>query len=48
MVNGGPTTTYSVPFVVDTIGSDNVSYWSTDNAGNVESQNMVNFTISNI
>ena len=45
MVNGGPTTTYSEPFVVDTVGPDNVTYWSTDNAGNVELQNRVNFTI---
>jgi uncharacterized protein YjdB len=48
MVNGGPTTTYSEPFVVDTVGPDNVTYWSTDIAGNVELQNMVNFTIVNI
>ena len=48
MVNGGATITYSAPFVVDTIGSDNVTYWSTDKAGNVEPQNMVNFTIGNI
>jgi len=31
MVNGGQTTTYTAPFVVDTIGQDNVTYWSTDN-----------------
>lgn len=48
MVNGGPTTTYSVPFVVDTVGPDNLTYWSTDNAGNVENPNMVNFTIEEI
>src|SRR4030067_40582 len=48
MVNGGPTTTYSAPFVVDTIGPDNITYWSTDNAGNVEPQNIVNFTIVEI
>ena len=46
-VNGGQTTTYTVPFVVDTIGQDNVTYWSTDNAGNIEIQKMVNFTIIN-
>jgi hypothetical protein len=46
MVNGGPTTTYSAPFVVDTLGPDNATYWSTDKAGNVEPQNIVNFTIS--
>ncbi len=45
MINGGTTTTYSAPFVVDTLGQDNLTYWSTDKAGNVESQNMVNFTI---
>src|SRR4030067_2268966 len=45
-VNGGQTTTYTVPFIiVDTIGQDNVTYWSTDNAGNIEPQKMVNFTI---
>jgi hypothetical protein len=48
MVNSGPTTTYSAPFVVDIVGQDNVTYWSTDKAGNVESQNMVNFTIVTI
>ena len=46
MVNGGPTTTYSAPFVVDTVGPDNVTYWSTDKAGNVEAQKMVNFTVT--
>src|SRR4030066_2517831 len=44
-VNGGQTATYTVPFVVDRIGQDNVTYWSTDNAGNIEPQKMVNFTI---
>jgi formate-dependent nitrite reductase cytochrome c552 subunit len=48
MVNGGPTAAYSAPFVVDTIGPDNLTYWSTDKAGNIESQNMVNFTIVKI
>jgi hypothetical protein len=48
IVNGGTTTTYSAPFDVDTIGQDNVTYWSTDKAGNVEPQNMVNFTIENV
>ena len=45
MVNGGPSATYSAPFVVNTAGQDNVTFWSTDKAGNVEPQNMVNFTI---
>ena len=48
MVNGGENTIYSAPFVVDTIGPNNITYWSTDKAGNVEPQNMVNFTIVNI
>jgi hypothetical protein len=48
MVNGGSTTTYSAPFIVDTVGPDNLTYWSTDKAGNVEPQNMVNFTIVKI
>jgi len=37
---------YTAPFVVDTIGPNNITYWSTDNVGNVEPQNMVNFTLS--
>jgi hypothetical protein len=45
-VNGGQTATYTMPFVVDTIGKDNVTYWSMDNAGNIEPQKMVNFTIT--
>ncbi|HMB44830.1 MAG TPA: hypothetical protein VKL21_03310 [Candidatus Methanoperedens sp.] len=45
-VNGGQTATYTAPFVVDTIGQDSVTYWSTDNAGNIEFQKMVNFIIT--
>ena len=45
-INGGQTTTYNVPFIVDILGQDSVTYWSTDNAGNIESQKMVNFTIT--
>jgi hypothetical protein len=45
-INGGPTTTYTVPFIVDTMGQDSVTYWSTDNAGNIEPQKIVNFTIT--
>ena len=45
MINGGLTAIYSAPFIVDTVGQDNLTYWSTDKAGNVEPQNMVNFTI---
>lgn len=46
IINGGSTTSYSVPFIVDTIGQNNVTYWSTDNAGNIETQKMVNFSIT--
>lgn len=45
MVNGGPTQTYTIPFMVGIEGPDNVTYWSTDNQGNVEPKKMVNFTI---
>lgn len=44
-VNGGATKTYTVPFKVDIVGDDNVTFWSTDKAGNIEPQNMINFTI---
>ncbi|PWB56797.1 MAG: hypothetical protein C3F06_00800 [Candidatus Methanoperedenaceae archaeon] len=47
-VNGGQTTTYTVPFIVDTIGRDSVAYWSTDNAGNIEPQKTVYFTITSV
>lgn len=46
-INGGPATTYAIPFVVNTNGQDNVTYWSTDNAGNIEVPKIVNFTIAN-
>jgi hypothetical protein len=44
-VNGGETSIYAEPFTVNTVGQDNVKYWSTDNAGNTESEKMVNFTV---
>ncbi|PWB54742.1 MAG: hypothetical protein C3F06_03845 [Candidatus Methanoperedenaceae archaeon] len=44
-VNGGLTFTYTKPFVVNSSGRNNVTYWSTDKAGNVEQQKTVNFTI---
>ncbi len=45
IVNGGPSITYTVPFVINSSGRNNVTYWSTDKAGNVEPQKTVNFTI---
>jgi hypothetical protein len=44
-INGGDTVTYAGPFTVDIVGQDNMTYWSVDNADNIESPNMVNFTI---
>lgn len=46
MVNGGEPVRYTAPFTVDIIGQDNITYWSIDNDGNVETQKMVNFTIA--
>ena len=45
IVNGGLSFTYTVPFVVNSSGRNNVTFWSTDKAGNVEPQKIVNFTI---
>jgi len=45
IVNGGLSFTYTVPFVVNSSGRNNVTYWSTDKAGNIEPQKIVNFTI---
>jgi len=45
-VNGGTLTTYSAPFAVKVDGADTVSFYSTDNAGNVESTQNVSFGIT--
>lgn len=46
IINGGPINTYSVPFIVSNEGSNNVEYWSIDNAGNIEQSKTVHFTIN--
>jgi hypothetical protein len=38
-INGGSTQTYTGPFTLPDGSSDVVTYWSTDNAGNVEATN---------
>lgn len=44
-VNGGASQTYSAPFTVSTLGSDTVTFHSTDKAGNVETTETVSFTV---
>jgi len=46
-VNGGATTTYAgSPITVAALGANSVVYWSVDNAGNIESQHTVTFTVA--
>ncbi len=47
MINDGHVAIYSTSFVVNSEGKNNVTYYSIDNAGNIEKPKEVNFTISN-
>ncbi len=46
-VDGGPTVTYGTPFLVTNSGSHTINYWSTDNAGNIETANVLNIRVNN-
>jgi hypothetical protein len=45
-VNDGTVETYSAPFAVTNIGANTITFHSTDNAGNVESTESGNFSIT--
>ena len=44
-IDGGSPQTYSTPFAISNEGNHTVSYWSTDNAGNVETASSLNVKI---
>lgn len=45
-LNGAATETYSAPITVTNVGQNNLTYMSTDNAGNVENIKQINFTVN--
>ncbi len=45
-VDAGAQETYSAPFTVSTAGAHTLTYWSVDNAGNVEPSHTLAFTIN--
>jgi hypothetical protein len=47
-LDGGSMTTYAGPFAVSGAGSHTLTFHSTDNAGNVESAESLNFTVGTI
>ena len=47
-IDGGATQTYSAAVTINTQGDHTVTFWSTDNAGNVESTNTRHIKLDNV